>query len=153
MKLRFLSSHFFFRITVTSFPFLSYVSFLTVNPETYFFYFFAETATFIMLLAIFSTVFTSKIVSNSIVSEDSSSKHPITLCFIAFVVAPEIEWTETMDFILRFNLQPSTFLISESPRIKVFFTEPFFNFGFSFSSFFLSVSLLFSFAKSEDLSL
>ena len=41
MKLRFLSLHFFFRITSTSFPFLSYLSFLTIYSETQtvFFYF------------------------------------------------------------------------------------------------------------------
>ena len=116
-----------------------------------------------MLLAIFSA--DSSLLRlfvpwcNSIASVDSSSKHPITRCFIAFVVAPDIEWTETMDFILRLNLQPSKFLIVESPRIKVSFTALLLNFDFlffpvfSFSSFFLSVSLLFSFAKSEELSL
>ena len=32
-KLRFFSLHFFFKITLTSFPFLSYLSFRTVNPD------------------------------------------------------------------------------------------------------------------------
>ena len=81
------------------------------------------------------------------VAGDSSSKHPITWCFIAFVVAPEIERTETTAFILWFNLQPSTFLVIESFRIKVFFITPFFNFGFSFSFFFF-IFLYFFFALS-----
>ena len=76
----------------------------------------------------------------------------ITWCFIAFVVAPEIELTEKMDYIFRFSLLPSTFLIIESPRIRVFFTTLFFNFSLPFSPFF-SLSLLFSFTKSEELAL
>ena len=64
-------------------------------------------------------------------------------CFNAFVVAPETERTETMDFIFRFSLQPSTFLTIESPKIRVFFTTLFFNFVFSFSSFSFSILVIF----------
>ena len=76
----------------------------------------------------------------------------ITWCFIAFAVAPEIELTEKMDYIFRFSLLPSTYLIIESLRIRVFFTTLFFNFSLPFSPFF-SLSLLFSFTKSEELAL
>ena len=73
-------------------------------------------------------------------------------CFNAFVVAPETERTETMDFIFRFSLQPSTFLTIESPKIRVFFTTLFFNFAFPFSSFSFSILVIF-FPKSEELDL
>ena len=63
-------------------------------------------------------------------------------------------WTDWDDG-LHPSIQSPTvnFVVIESPRIKVFFTALFFNFGFSFLSYFLSVSLLFSSAKSKELSL
>ena len=53
-------------------------------------------------------------------------------CFNTFIEIPEIERTERINFILQFNLQPSTFLIIESPRIRACFTKLFFSFGFYF---------------------
>ena len=104
-----------------------------------------------MLLAIFRTDFS--LLRSFVASGDSSSKHPITWHFIAFVAAPEIERTETMDFILQFTLQPPTFLITEPPELGSSLQHCSSFFGFSFSLFFLSLSLLFSFAKSERLAL
>ena len=103
-----------------------------------------------MLVAIFSADSSD----NAIVSckEIHLLNITITWCFIAFVVAPEIELTKKMDYIFRFSLLPSTFLIIESPRIRVFFTTLYFSFRLPFSPFF-SLSLLFSFTKIEELAL
>ena len=77
---------------------------------------------------------------------------PMTWHFIAFVAAPEIERTETVDFILQFALQPSTFLITESPELGSS-SQHCSSFLVSLSHYFFSLYLLFSFAKSERLPL
>ena len=46
---------------------------------------------------------------------------PSRWCFIAFVVAPEMHFTEAVDFIRGFNRRPSTYFSIESPSTGVFF--------------------------------
>ena len=47
--------------------------------------------------------------------------HPLTWCFIPFVVAPGIDFTATGNFILLLILHPLIFFTIESPIMSVFF--------------------------------
>ena len=57
----------------------------------------------------------------SIMLSGEFSRQPLTWCFIAFVVAPGMHRTVTVDFIRLLNRQPSTCFTIESPSIGVFF--------------------------------
>ena len=104
-KLRFFSLHFFFKITLTSFPFLSYLSFRTVNPD-----------------------FWGRLSHDAIVSYQEIHLPNIhSVMFHRFCCGNRI-WTDWHDLlILQFSIQPSTFLIIETLRMRVFFTTLFFN--------------------------
>ena len=55
------------------------------------------------------------------VSGELSLKNPLTWCFITFVVAPGIDFTWTVDFILLLSLHPSIFFTIESPVMNALF--------------------------------
>ena len=119
--------------SLTSFCFLSNLSFLITKLEIYtmVFSFFTDKPKSTIPLALFSelsSLFRLLVPWWSVMLlGEASSKQLLRWCFIEFVVAPGMHLTETVDFVRLFNRQPSTCFTIESPGISVFFLWGIFN--------------------------
>ena len=108
--------------SLTSFHFLSNLSFLMTKLEIYtlVFSFFSDNPKLTISLAIFFWIIVSFMVISPVVkyylSGEESSRQLLRWCFISFLVAPG----KTVDFICLFNHQPSICFTIESPSMSIF---------------------------------